>query len=245
MRKLFLFLSIAIFSYGSSITIAVAANVSYAIPSLIKSFNQHYPNIKVNTTLGSSGKLTAQITYGAPYDMLLSANMLYPNRLYKNNFAITKPIVYAKGSLVLFSIKQRDFIKGIELLKDNSIKTIAIPNPKTAPYGVAAKEALENIDLYKKIKPKFIYGESVSQTVIYTLKVASIGIVAKSVLFSPRMSNYKKEINWIDIDQKLYTPIDQGIVILKRAKNNQDVKAFYDFILSKEGKKILNNFGYL
>mgnify|MGYP005994127449 CR=1 FL=1 len=83
---------------AKDITIAVAANVSYAIEDLIKEFNIKNPNTKVNVTLGSSGKLSAQITHGAPYDLFLSANMKYPNDLYKNNYTSTIPKVNAKGS---------------------------------------------------------------------------------------------------------------------------------------------------
>ncbi len=93
------------------INIAVAANVSYAINDLIKEFNQTNPNTKVRVTLGSSGKLTAQIKHGAPYDLFMSANMKYPNSLYKDNIAITKPVVYAQGSLAILSSKKKRFFK--------------------------------------------------------------------------------------------------------------------------------------
>ncbi len=230
---------------ANSINIAVAANVSYAIDELIQEFNKQYPHSKVRYTLGSSGKLTAQIIHGAPYDIFMSANMRYPNRLYKEDIATTKPVVYAKGSLALFSTKEYNLSKGIELLKDKNIKKIAVANPKTAPYGIAAKEALENSDTYSNIKDKFVYGESVSQTVSFAVSAADIGLVAKSSLYSKQMSRYKKDINWIDVDSKLYTPIDQGIVMLKNKKAKDDVKLFYNFILSHKAKKILKKYGYI
>ena len=231
--------------FAGDIKIAVAANVSYAIDDLKKEFNKLYPNTKVKVTLGSSGKLTAQISHGAPYQLFMSANMKYPNALYKNKIAITKPLVYAKGSLAYLSIKKQDFSQGINLVENSNIKRIAVANPKTAPYGIATKQALENAGVYNNIKKKFIYGESISQTVSYTVTAADIGFIAKSSLYSPKMAKYKKGINWIEVDTKLYNPIDQGIVILKNGKNNGEVTAFYKFMLSHKAKTILKDFGYL
>lgn len=229
---------------AGNITIAVAANVSYAMPDLKKEFHKQHPEIKVKTILGSSGKLTAQITHGAPYQLFMSANMRYPEALYKNANAITKPIVYAQGALAYLSIRKLDLSKGITLLKNKKISRIAIANPKIAPYGIAAMEAIKNANIYETIKKKFIYGESISQTVSYTLTAADIGIIAKSSLFSSKMSEFEKGTHWVDVEAKLYTPIKQGIVILKDGKNNNEVKAFYNFILSKSAKKIFRDFGY-
>ena len=245
-KKLIIFILVfANLLFSNSINVAIAANVSYAIDDLIKEFHKTHPNILVKTTLGSSGKLTAQIQNGAPYDIFMSANMAYPNALYKNGTAITKPVVYAKGSLALLSKVKRDFSKGLEILKDKSIKRIAIANPKTAPYGKASFEALKNAKIFDDIKSKFIFGESIAPTVAYTLTVADIGMIAKSSLYSPKLKRFKEGKNWIGIDSRLYTPIKQGIVILKNAKYNKDAEAFYDFILSKDAKKIFKDYGYL
>ena len=230
--------------FAGSINIATAANVSYAIGDIVRAFHKQHPNTKIDITLGSSGKLTAQIHNGAPYDIFMSANMKYPNALYKNGLAITKPVVYAKGSLAMLSTKKRDFSKGIQIVTDKKIRRIAIANPNTAPYGKAAVEALKNAHLFAKVKNKFIYGESVSQTVAYTVTAADLGFVAKSSLFSPKMKHYKKGENFIDVNPKLYTPIDQGIVLLKRAEDNANARAFYKFIRSKECKKIFKAYGY-
>ncbi len=228
-----------------TINIAVAANVSYAIEDLKKEFKKSYPNTKINVILGSSGKLTAQITNGAPYMLFMSANMKYPQVLYKNKIAITKPIVYAEGSLVMLSVKKQDFSKGLNLLLDEKIKTVAIANPKTAPYGIVAREALKNVKIYETLKSKFVYGESISQTVAYTNTAADIGLIAKSALYSSKMSRYKRGINWVEVNPKYYTPIEQGVVLLKDAKDSSEAKAFYDFLQSEKAKKIFIDFGYV
>jgi len=241
---LLLFLLSVAWLGAGQIKVAVAANVSYAIKPLIKAFNEKNPDIKVQVILGSSGKLTAQIRHSAPYDLFLSADMKYPQSLYADGFAEIKPVVYAQGALAILSLKERNYCAEIHVLEDKDIKKIAIANPKTAPYGVAAKEALQNAKLYEKLKKKFIYGESISQTVAYTTTAADIGIIAKSSLFSPQLSHFKEAIHWSDVEEGLYTPIDQGMVLLSHAKDNVEAKAFYDFILGDKSKKILRGFGY-
>ena len=242
--KILLFVLFSTFTMAQSIKIAVSANVSYAIDELRKEFNKLYPDIKVEVILGSTGKLTAQIKHGAPYQMLMGANMMYPETLYKENFAITRPLVYAKGSLAYFSKEKRDFTQIIKMLQGNTVKRVAVANPKTAPYGIATKEALSNAKIYDKIKKKFVYGESISQTITYAVRATDLGIIAKSALFSSKMKSYKEGINWSDVDPKLYTPISQGIVILNKGEGSKEVASFYAFILSKKAQKIFKNFGY-
>ena len=244
-RIILTFLLAAAVLGAGEIRIAVAANVSYAIEDLKKAFHKLYPDIKVQVVLGSSGKLTAQIMSGAPYQLFLSANMKYPEALYEKELALTKPVVYAEGMLAMLSIKPYDFSKGIALVKEESIKRIAVAKPTTAPYGKAAIEAMKNAGVYKIVKNKFVFAESVSQTVSYTITAADLGFIAKSSLYSPKMKKYEEGVNWKTIDPKLYMPIKQGIVVLKKAESNDEAKAFYTFILSDKAKAIFKKFGYL
>jgi len=244
-KVLFATLFVASYVYAGALNIAVAANVSYAMPELKKEFNKLYPNIKIQETLTSSGKLTAQIKNGAPYDIFMSANMKYPNALYKDGLAVTRPLIYAQGSLAYLSSKKLDYTKGIELVKGSSIDKIAIANPKTAPYGKAAVEAMKNAKVYQDVEKKLVYAESIAQTVSYAITATDVGFIAKSTLYSQKMKKYKKGENWEDVDPKLYTPINQGIVVLKNGESNPDAAAFYTFMLSSKAKKILNDYGYL
>ena len=242
-----LLLAIFIFSslHGGSIKIAVAANVSYAIEDLKKEFNLLHPDIKVNVILGSSGKLTAQIKHGAPYHLFMSADMKYPQSLYEDKLTRTKPLVYAQGTISFLSTKKFDFSKGLDVLNSKDISKIAIANPKTAPYGRATLQALKSNNIYESVKRKLIYGESISQTLSYTIQATDIGIVATSLLYSPRMKKYKEGVNWMRVDSKLYTPIKQGIVILKNGTNSTEVEVFYNFIFSENAKKIFRKYGYI
>ena len=229
---------------AGTIRVAVAANVSYAMHDLITVFHHVQPQIKVQVTLGGTGKLTAQIRHGAPYDLFMAANMAYPEALYAEGMATGRPRIYAQGALALLSTKPRDFSKGLALLKEESILKIAIANPKTAPYGRASFEALEQAGMLEGLKTKFVYGESISQTVAHTVTAADIGFIAKSSLYSPQMSHYRQGIHWRVVPNSLYKAIDQGIVILDLAKANASAKAFYDFMLGPEAGKILKQYGY-
>ena len=231
--------------YAGTINIAVAANVSYAIEELKAEFAKTNPDTNVRVTLGSSGKLTAQIKNGAPYSLFMAANMKYPEALYSDKISVTKPVVYAQGALAYLSTKKQDYTKGITFLADKAISKIAIANPKTAPYGKAAVEAMKNAMIYEVVEPKFVYAESISQTVTYALTAADIGLIAKSSLYSDTMTKYKEGENWVAVDPSLYTPIKQGIVILKNGEKNAEVKAFYDFMLGAKAKEILVSYGYI
>lgn len=226
---------------AQNIKVAAAANISYAIKDIIKAYKEQNPNININLTISSSGKLAAQILNGAPYDIFLSANEEYPKKLYKNGLSKTPPKVYAKGLLALFTTKEFN-LKNLNSLLDPKIKKIAVANPKTAPYGEATKEALERVNLYNKLKPKFIYGESIGQTLIFTLKAADVGVVAKSLLYSKELSKYQKRVNYIEIDPKLYNPIKQAALLIN---SSNEAKSFYNFLFSQKAKSIFKKFGYI
>ena len=231
--------------FANTITVAVAANVSYAINELVAEFNKTNPDTKVQVTLGSSGKFTAQIESGAPFDVFMSADMKFPKSLFEKGLATTEPALYAQGSLAMLSSKQLDFSKGINLVTDPNIAKIAVANPKTAPYGTAAVEAMKNANVLDKVESKFVYAESISQAVTYATTAADVGFIAKSSLYDEKMSKYKENINWVSVDPSLYTAIDQGIVVLKNTKEEASAKAFYDFILGEKAKEIFIKFGYL
>lgn len=239
MKVLLIFFLLISSLFAKELTIAAASNVTYAIKPLIKEFNKKHPDIKVRFILGSSGKLTAQIRNQAPFDVFLSANMKYPNTLYKDGLAIEKPRVYAQGSLALFSYKKRD-LKSLNIV--NNVDKIAIANPKTAPYGKAAYEVLKKQNLLEKNKKKLVYAENISQTVQYAMTATDLGFIAKASLYSPRMKNFEESSNYMEIDNSLYSPIEQGIALLN--EKNETIK-FSNFIFSKEAKNVFKSFGYI
>jgi molybdate transport system substrate-binding protein len=226
---------------ADTMKIAVAANMQFAMKELSKSFTDT-SGIRCDLVVSSSGQLTAQIKAGAPYDVFVSADMKYPNELFASGNAANKPNVYAYGKLVMWSVMP-GVKPSFELLRSNQISHIALANPKTAPYGVAALEALMHFRIYDEVKNKLVYGESISQTNQFIIsKSAEVGFTAKSIVLSPEM---KGKGNWIDISDTLYSPIAQGVVILKHNdKDNANAKKFYNFLFSGRAKDILTKFGY-
>lgn len=238
------FLSCSMMWAGEMIA-AVAANVSYAIEPLKKEFSRTHPDTTIQVILGSSGKLTAQIKNGAPYDLFMAANMKYPRALQKDGLAITEPVVYAQGALALLSVRKLRMDGSLKALADSRIDKISLANPKTAPYGKAAIEAFQKAGIYETILPRLVYAETVTQSVQFALSAVDVGVVAKSTLYSDRMKRFKEGSAWVSVDPSLYTPIQQGIVILRQAEGNKEVRAFYDFMFSREAHKILQDYGYL
>lgn len=244
MRKIILTLILSVFAFANQLNIAAAANTTYAFEELKSEFKKLYPDVDLQVNLGSSGQLNAQIKNAAPFDIFMAANMDFAKDLYDSGFAINEPVVYAKGKVAMMSVREFDLSKGLEILKDSKIKTITIANPKTAPYGAASVEAFKKFGIYDEIKDKIVEAGSISQALSQTMSASDIGFVAASAMYSPKMKDYKEGKNYILVDSKFYTPINQGMVILKHGKDNKFAKSFYDFILSQKGREIFQKYGY-
>jgi len=221
--------------------IATAANMQFAMQELAKSFGEE-TGIKCEIIVSSSGKLTAQIREGAPFDIFVSADLKFPDELYKQGFCIDKPEVYAYGKLVIWTMNTQ-LEPTLKSLKKRQVKHVAIANPKTAPYGTAALQVLKKKGIYESLKGKLVLGESIAQTNQFiTTYAAQIGITAKSSVLS---SGLKDKGVWEEIEKSLYTPISQGVVIIKNRDGQiEKAKRFKDFLFSASGKEILNKFGY-
>ena len=246
MRKLF-YLFIFFFSglisinARNSITVAVATNASYALKKIKKAFPE-----KINLVFASSGKLSFQIKQGAPYHVFLSANKEYPERLFKQGHTLNRPIVYARGKLIIWSKKYKiGPVPVRSLLSKFPIRNIAIANPRFAPYGKAAIESLNYYQIWQSFKDKLIYASSVSGVNHYVdSKNCDIGFASASRLYENSSVNHK---NYIELDKKSYRPLQQAIVILKFARVNsyQQTKRFYNFILSPKARKIFLQSGFM
>ena len=170
--------------------------------------------------------------------------MKYPKSLYIDKLTVDAPQIYAYGSLVLWTLNKVDINNGLSSLLNDNVKKIAIANPETDPYGIAAVEALKNSKLFEPLNTKIIYGEGVSQVNQYIQSQAvDVGLTAKSVVYSPKLKN---KGTYIDVDKKLYSQVKQGIVLLKKGKktNLKNAELFYNFMFSPEVKIILTKFGY-
>ena len=228
-------------AFAQSLKVAAAANLQSVIKVLGEDFKQK-TGITIEPIIGSSGNLTAQIKNGAPYDVFLSADMSFPEGLFQAGFSTKKPIVYAQGSLIICSTQNLSFENWETLLKSDKVKKIAIANPKIAPYGKAAEEALQQKGILDDLRPKVVYGESISQVNTYiTTGVVDLGFTTQALV---KDAANKTQLYWKEIDPKFYSPIEQGMVLLKRSENNQDAEKFYQYILNPAAKAIFLEYGY-
>ena len=227
---------------SKKVTVATAANMESAMEALTEAY-ANKSGVEFELIVGSSGKLTAQIMEGAPYDIFVAANMKYPEAVYKGGKAKNAPKVYANGKLVLWSMADNTPVS-IAAMSDSTIEHIALANPKTAPYGIAAEEVLQHYGLNEILRPKLVFGESIGQTDQFIIsQAAQIGFTALSTVLSPEM---KGKGSWIVLDPSLYSDISQGVVLIARGEHtNQGTQGFYDFLFSVEAKEILKEFGYL
>ncbi len=242
--KILLILSIlASMAWTQTITVAVAANMKYAANDIAKAFTKE-SGIGVKIITGSSGKLTQQIMSGAPFDAFISANVEYPAKLAQGGYTTTPSQVYAYGTLILWSETGADLSKGVAIVTDPSVKKIAIANPKTAPYGVEAMNAMNYYKVTSKAEPKIVTAESISQVGSYVAtKAVDVGFIAKSIVLTPEMKNVGK---WVEINPDSYNTIDQAMVGLKNGapENQIAAKRFLRFMTSPVSQSILKANGY-
>ncbi|WP_031428880.1 molybdate ABC transporter substrate-binding protein [Flavimarina sp. Hel_I_48] len=226
---------------NENLSIATAANMQYAMQELISEFSAK-SKIGCNMIVSSSGKLTNQIKAGAPYDIFVSADMKYPEELYKSGLTYEKPKVYAYGELVLWTLNDTLSLT-MEALKLPGVKHIALANPKTAPYGAAAIKTLDYYKLRDEVSDKLVFSESIAQTNQFiTSKAAEVGFTAKSVILSSALKN---KGTFLAINDSAYKKLSQGIVRIKRdEKSEKASRSFYDFMFSAEGQNILKKQGY-
>lgn len=226
-----------------ALRIATAANAQFAMDALVQAFQEDH-GIRLESMVSSSGKLMAQIEQGAPYDIFVSADTVYPNALLQRGGAVDTVRIYAYGALVLWTIKPLNMHKELALCLDPEVKKIAVANPRTAPYGQQAINLLNKYFLLDKIESKLVFGESIAQINQYVMSGAcDLGFTAKSVVMSPEM---KGKGDWIELSPSAYDPIAQGAVITRYGMENhpEESKAFYDFLFSEKGRRILHNYGY-
>lgn len=228
---------------AETLTIAAAADLKFAMDEIVALFNKTHPNDRVETIYGSSGKFQTQIRQGAPYDLYFSADIAYPRALKDEGFAASEVQPYAVGRIVLWSSSRAAGKMALIDLADPSILKIAIANPKHAPYGKRAEEALRASGVWDKVEAKLVYGENVAQTAQFVQTGnAQIGIVALSLALSPELT---KQGGYALISNRLHQPLEQGFIITQRAAANPLAQAFARFMASKEVRAIMTRYGFV
>lgn len=221
------------------ISVAVAANFISAFKEMAADFEAK-TKIKVDGTFSSTGNLYSQIANGAPYDLFLSADEERPAKLNKDGMADT-PFIYAKGQAVLWSAN-KDFCKAKtwqDALKNDQVKKIAIANTQTAPYGAAAKKALEKAGMWDTLQSKLVNAQDIAQSFQYaSTSAVDAGFCAMSATVSP---DGKKGCFYVINEAP---EIIQSACILKRTTNRSVVEKFVKFLSSPEAKEIKVKYGY-
>lgn len=228
---------------GEKITIAAAADLKFALDEVVVLFNKAHPAGQVETIYGSSGKFQTQIRQGAPFDLYFSADIAYPRALKDEGFAGSEVQPYAVGRIVLWSPSRDASKMTLAGLADPAIRKIAIANPRHAPYGKRAEEALKAAGVWEKVEARLVYGENVAQAAQFVQTGnAQIGIVALSLALSPELA---KQGGYALIPDKLHQPLEQGFIITKRAVANPLAQAFARFIAGQEARAIMTRYGFM
>lgn len=229
--------------HAEKITIAAAADLKYAMDEIVAGFRKGQPTHEIDVVYGSSGKFHTQIRQGAPYDLFFSADINFPRELARQGLAAGEVRPYAVGRIVLWSAGMDATKMTLASLVDPKITRIAIANPKHAPYGKRAEEALRASGVWEKLQPKLVFGENIAQTAQYVQSGnAQIGILALSLVINPELS---KQGGYYLIPEKLHTPLEQGYVITKPGADKQLARQFADFMGSKQARGIMTKYGFV
>ncbi|HEY3757738.1 MAG TPA: molybdate ABC transporter substrate-binding protein [Opitutaceae bacterium] len=241
---LFLWLAPAALCSAQTLRIAAAANLMFVLPAIDADFAATHPGITVTPVFGSSGNLVSQIEQGAPFDVFLSADIEFPRKLIAAGGADASTLkTFAYGKLVLWSTQPDLPMPTIAAVVRNSrVTRLAIANPRTAPYGRAAREAIARLGLLEVAEPKLVTAENIAQTAQFVSSGnAEAGFVALSLVLAP---NLKDRGRWLDVPADLYTSIAQAGVVTHRAAGNESARAYLEFLSSPPARSALARFGY-
>lgn len=230
---------------AQEITIAAAADMSAALPRLVEAYKKKTGRT-AKLSFGASGNLTNQIRNGAPFDIFFSADENYPKELIAEGLASENTLYrYAVGRLVLWVPNESavDLSNlGLKALLEPSIKKISIANPATAPYGRAAKAALEHFRIYDQVSSRLVLGENVSQAAQFVESGnAQAGLIALSHALSPVFQGRGR---FWTVPLNAYPTLNQAAVVLSNSKHHQFAAEFLYFVRSPEGTSLLSSFGF-
>ena len=224
------------------VQVAVAANFTAPARALAEVFART-PGHEAKLSFGATGAFYTQIKNGAPFDVLLAADDERPARLEKEGDTVAgSRFTYATGQLVLWSAKPGLVDDEGAVLKHGQFGKIAIANPKNAPYGAAAVEAMEKLGLAATLQPKLVTGESIGQTFNFIATGnAELGFVALAQVLEG--GKLKSGSMWV-VPAQYHAPIIQDAVILKRAANNPAAKAWMELLKTPQSKELIRSYGY-
>ncbi|WP_228677575.1 molybdate ABC transporter substrate-binding protein [Marinobacter lipolyticus] len=229
-------------AFADKLMVAAASNLQYAMEDILKQFREQHPDDTINVVYGSSGKLSTQIAQGAPYDLYFSADITYPRQLASMGLAASEVLPYGVGRIVLWSATRDASGMTLADLVPEDIQRIAIANPRHAPYGARAREALEAAGVWPQIQNKLIFGSNISQAAQFVeTGNAQVGVLALSLALSPRLA--PSGSYWL-IPDSLHKPLEQGYIITQRAADNELAQRFSAFMGSDRVRQIMRDNGF-
>lgn len=225
--------------------IAAAASVKFALQDIAAAFAQATGHT-VRVSYSSSGNLTRQIQQGGPYELFLSANSAYIETLQQHKLTRGPSVTYAQGRLVMLTASDSSLTPDPQLqdlkaaLQDGRLQRFAIANPEHAPYGEAAREVLQSLQLWQAVQPYLVLGENVAQATQFATSGAAQGaLTSYSLALAPVL---RKQTRFVLIPQNLHRPLRQTMVLLNRAGSTAE--QFFHFLQQEKARSILSRYGY-
>ncbi len=228
---------------GGRLTIAAASDLRFALDEALLPFRSAQREATIDVVYGASGKLATQLRNGAPFDVFLSADIAFARELHEAGLAAGAPRVYAIGRLAAWSA---DAVLGrlplAALVRDPRVKRFAIANPEHAPYGQRAMQALRAQGLQADAAPKLVLGDNVAQAATFIDSgAAQAGLVAHSLVLSPALAGKGA---WTLIPQQWHTPLEQALVVTRRAADNPLAAAFVRHLEAPPTRELLRRYGF-
>jgi len=226
----------------NELRVAAAADLQPVLPMLAERYEKA-TGVKLLVSYGSSGTLTTQILNGAPMDLFLGADFVFPEKIVAAEMADSRaPVAYAKGTLVLWARKDSPLQPiSLDTLVDKRVTSVAIANDLHAPYGQAAVAALKRMKMYDQVKPHLVIAENIAQAAQFVESGnAQLGLISLTAASSQR---FQAEGTFVRVPTTTYAPILQCAVVMAKSNRLAEAHAFLDWLLKPEIQAVLGTMG--
>lgn len=233
-------------AWADRVLIAAAADLKFALDELVRAYgkteSQTQTADRLEVIYGSSGRFFTQIQQGAPFDLFFSADSQYPMDLAKAGLAGSPVLFYAVGRLVLWSPSAEVVHRGLGGLKDPAVTRIAIANPRHAPYGRRAQEALSAAGVWPQVEGRLVLGENIAQTAqMVQTGNAQAGLIALSLALSPELTRSGR---YLLIPSSLHSPLEQAFIVTAKGRARPGALRFAQFMQTPAAAAILARWGF-